>query len=194
MTVSSFIKENRVLVAGLTLPLLLIGILAIAKSIPESMVPPPLHKVMYSSMGWSAKGQISIKLDTDGKLSAVFNPTANYTPNVNDKDPVTLVFLFDPKTNTTDQTSITLDKDGKPAAFEKFSNLTLTSQVFSDDGYQFTPYNYQNSSLITDIFAYRSRATGPALINKSHSFPVPQPQSYYGTLEFVGWVKDEAAK
>lgn len=189
MTVSSFIKENRVLVAGLVLPLLLIGILAIAKTIPASMVPLPEHKVMYYSQGWSGKGQIAIKVDTEGKVSAVFNPAAHYQPAANDTNPTTMIYLYDPKTNTVEDTSVTLDKDGKVTPLEKFKDITLSTQQIAPDGYEFQSYRYRNHSLITDIFSYRSYNSGPAIANKGRVISLPQPRTYYGTLEFLGWEK-----
>lgn len=187
MTVSSFIKENRVLVAGLVLPFLLIGLLALAKTIPASLIPLPEHKVMFYSQGWSAKGQIAIKIDTEGKLNPVFNETANYKPVGNDQNPTTVLYLYDPKTNTLEDTSVTLDKDGKVTALEKFKDIKLSSQTVAADGYVFEPYHYRNSSLITDIFSYRSYNSGPALTNKGRIVSIPRPRTYYGTLEFLGW-------
>ena len=187
MAVSSFIKENRVLVAGLVLPFLLIGLLALAKTIPASLIPLPEHKVMFYSQGWSGKGQIAIKINTEGKLNPVFNETANYKPVGNDQNPTTVLYLYDPKTNTLEDTSVTLDKDGKVTALEKFKDIKLSSQTVAADGYVFEPYHYRNSSLITDIFSYRSYNSGPALTNKGRIVSIPRPRTYYGTLEFLGW-------
>jgi hypothetical protein len=187
MTVSSFIKENRVLVAGLVLPLLLIGVLAIAKTVPASMVPLPEHKVMYYSQGWSSKGQIAIKVDTDGKLNPTFNETAQYKPAEKETNPITTIYLYDPKTNTVEETNVTLDKDGKVTALEKFKDIKLSTQTVASDGYIFEPYHYRNYSLITDIFSYRNYNSGPALTNKGRIINIPQARTYYGTLEFLGW-------
>lgn len=189
MTVSNFIKENRVLVAGLVLPLLLIGVLAFAKSIPASMVDLPQHKVMYYSPGWSNKGQITIKLDTEGKLSPVFNATANYNPVSTDQNPTTMIYLYDAKTNTVEETSVTLDKDGQVTALDKFKDITLSTQAVASDGYIFEAYRYRGHSLITDIFSYRSRSNGPSLTNKGRVINLPQPRLQYGSITFLGWEK-----
>lgn len=190
MTVSSFIKENRVLVAGLVLPLLLIALLAFAKTIPASLVPLPEHKVMYVSQGWSGKGRIAIKVDDDGKINPVFNATANYQPVGNDQNPTTMIFVYDPKTNTVEDTSVTLDKDGKVKELEKFKDIRLSTQAAASDGYIFEPYHYRgNNSLITDIFSYRSYSNSPVLSNKGRVINLPQAPHSYGSFEFVGWEK-----
>lgn len=189
MTVSSFIKENRVLVAGLVLPILLIGILAIAKTIPASMVPLAEHKVMYYSQGWNVKGQIAVKVDSEGKLQPVFNPstTANYKLEGNDPSPITMIYLYDPKTNTSEETKVTLDKNGKVIPLEKFKDITLSTDPVAPDGYIFEAYRYRNHSLITDIFSYRSYNSGPAITNKGRVISLPKPSIYYGSFEFLGW-------
>lgn len=189
MTVSSFIKENRVLVAGLVLPLLLIAVLAVAKSLPASMIPIPEHKVMYYSPGWSNKGQIVAKVDPEGKLNLVFNETANYKPIANETNPTSMIFVYDPKTNTAEETSVTLDKDGKVTPLEKFKDIQLTTAPVASDGYTFEAYRYRGNSLITGIFSYRSYSTGPSLTNKGRTITLPKPSKYYGTVEFVGWEK-----
>lgn len=194
MTVSTFIKENRVLVAGLVLPLLLIGTLAFSKTIATHLIAPPQYKVMYFSQGWSQKGQITIKLDSQGKLNAVFNPVANYASATNTQSPTTAIFLYDPLTDTIEEVSITLDKDNKPTSLDKFANLELSNQTISDDGYRFQPENYRNSNLITDIFSYRSRYGGPVLVNKNRIINLPRPEKYYSTFEFLGWVKSGGQK
>lgn len=187
MTVSSFIKENRVLVAGLVLPLLLIGILAVAKGIPASRIPLPAHKVMYYSAGWSSKGEIVAKVNSDGKLTAVFNAAPHYTPAANDRNPTTIIFLYDPQTNSVDDTTVTLDEKGNVTALEKFKDLQLSDQSTAPDGYIFEPYRYRGYSLITDIFSYRYYQSGPTLTYNGRIITLPQPPLPYGTLKFIGW-------
>ena len=189
MTVSSFIKENRVLVAGLVLPLLLIGILAFAKNIPASTVPLPEHKVVYFSKGWGNNGQINIKVDDNGKLNAVFN-TANYGQSISPETaPKTIIFIYDAKTNMVEDVTVTLDKNNKVTSLDKFKDITVSTQLTATDGYIFEAYRSHNYSLLTDIFSYRSYNNGPALTNKGRIIDIPQPRTYFGQLEFVGWVK-----
>lgn len=189
MTVSSFIKENRVLVAGLVLPLLLIGVLAFAKNIPASSVPLPEHKVMYISKGWSRNGQINITVDDQGHLNPVFEKS-EYAKNLaSDTAPKTIIFLYDPKDNKVEDETVTLDKDNKVTSLEKFKDIAITTSINSSDGYYFEAYRSHNYSLLTDIFSYHSYNNGPALRKEGRVIDIPQPQSYYGQLEFLGWEK-----
>lgn len=190
MTVSNFIKENRVLVAGIVLPLLLIILMVFAKTIPASMIDPPKHKVMYLSKNWSQKGNISIKVETDGTINPVFTPNKDYKENANDNNPTTILYLYDPQTNTSDETSITLDANGNVTALEKFKDIKLSTQAISKDGYMFEPYSYSHGSLITDIFSYRSSYNGPSISNKARVINLPQGRLSYGQFDFVGWSID----
>ncbi len=191
MTVFNFIKENRVLFAGLVLPLLLIGIMTIAKSFPASMSPPPEYKVLYYSTVWGSGDRISFKLDKNGKLTAnvIANPTYKGT-----QDAKTILYLYNPKTQFNESVEVTLDIDGKPTEFKKFSDLKLSNSQPSPDGYVFETYYHRDYSFLTDIFAYRSYNGGPVLTKRRTVHQVPMPNPYYGNPEFIGWVIEKEAQ
>jgi len=195
MTVLSFIKENRVLVAGLVLPLLLVGIFAIAKTIPASMIDPPQYKVIYFARGWGAKGQISFKVSEDGRPIAIFEAAQGYKSYPNEQQPKSYLYIFDPKTNKVENIDVVLDKDDKPNLPESIANLHVSKEFTSPDGYMFEPYRNRNNSLIIDIFGYRSYDNNPVLINDGNVIQIPAPNSpYYGAFEFLGWVTEGTAK
>jgi hypothetical protein len=189
MTVSSFIKENRVLVAGLVLPFILIALLAIAKTLPESMVPPPTQGVVYYSTGWSPKGQITPKVSEGGTITAGFNANKGSNQNANNTQPKTTVYIYTPDTNTTETIVITLDSKDQPTSLGKLTTLTLSTQQPSDDGYIFEPYHYQRHALLTDIFSYRSYDRGPVLSKDNRIFKLPKIVHYGSNTEFLGWIK-----
>ncbi len=194
MSVLSFIKENRVLVAGLVLPLLLIGVLAIAKSIPSSITEPPQHQVVYYSAGWSPKGQLTLKVDDTGHLVAEFKKNDGYKATPNETAPKTILYIYDPKTNIAHDTELTLGTDDALPSLDKFSNLTLSKEQTSSDGYIFEQYHYRNNSLITEIFAYHSSDNGPVLSKGGKLVKLPLPTQNYGNNQFVGWVSEGDVK
>lgn len=190
MTVLNFIKENRVLVAGLVLPLLLIGMMAISKNIPSSQ-PLPQYKVVYSSFVWGSNEQISFKVGDDGQLLGHIIDNPNYKGSQAAKS---ILYLYDPKTQLTESVDVTLDTNKQLTSFGKFSTLKLSKIQPSPDGYIFESYYNRNYSLLTDIFAYRSYPNGPVLIKKGTIHQIPMPNPYYGSPEFIGWVIDGAQK
>ena len=193
MSVSNFIKENRVLVAGLALPFLLICLMAVAKIIPASLVEPPTQKVVYYSNEWAARGNLVPKIGTDGKIMMTFNENKGYTPNpnYNTPDPKTTLYLFNPVTGVVSQQTVTIDKDNKISTADKFTDLAVSSDQPSSDGYTFQRDYYGGNSIMTDIFWSRSRYYGPILVKNGRVVRIPLPTSpYYGTFEFLGWVKE----
>jgi len=191
MSVLNFIKENRVLVAGLVLPLLLIGIMAIAKNLPASIAPAPEYKVLYYSYVWGSNENISFKVNENGKLIAntVNNPNFQGT-----QAPKTILYLYNPKTQFNESIEVTLDTDKKPTSFNKFSDLKLSTTQPSPDGYTFEAYYHRNYSLLTDIFAYRSYSGGPVLTQRGTVHQIPMPNPYYGNPQFLGWVIEGETK
>ncbi len=190
MTVLNFIKENRVLVAGLVLPLLLIGMMAISKNIPSSQ-PLPQYKVVYSSFVWGSNERISFKVGDNGQLLGHIIDNPNYKGSQAAKS---ILYLYDPKTQLTESVDVTLDTNKQPTSFGKFSTLKLSKIQPSPDGYIFQSYYNRNYSLLTDIFAYRSYPNGPVLFKKGTIHQIPMPNPYYGSPEFIGWVIDGAQK
>lgn len=191
MSVLNFIKENRVLAAGLVLPLLLIGIMAIAKNLPTSIAPPPEFKVLYYSTVWGSGDRITFKLDEQEKLvsNIIANPTYKGT-----QDAKTILYLYNPKTGFNESIEVTLDKDSKTTHFDKFSDLKFSSTQPAPDGYVFNSYYNRNYSLLTDIFAYRSYSGGPVLTKGGVVHQIPMPNPYYGSPEFIGWVVEGEQK
>lgn len=191
MSVLNFIKENRVLVAGLVLPLLLIGVMAIAKHLPSANLSTPEYKVLYSSVVWGSNETISFKGDENGKLTAsvITNPNFQGT-----QAPKTILYLYNPKTQFNESIEVTLDTDKKPTSFKKFSDLKLSSAQPSPDGYTFEAYYNRNYSLLTDIFAYRSYSGGPVLTQRGTVHQIPMPNPYYGNPQFIGWVIEGESK
>lgn len=194
MSVSVFIKENRVLVAGLVLPLLLIAILAFAKTLPATMIAPPTYKVAYYSQNWAPKGQLTLKINDAGQIQAAFKHNENYKPYANENEPKATLYIYDPKTNTTTDTQLILGDNDKLPSLEKFSGLKFSSQQTSPDGYVFESYHYRNHSLITEIFSYRSNNNGPVLSKNNRIIKLPLPNPYTGNTEFLGWVTEEGTK
>lgn len=193
MAVLGFIKENRVLVAGLVLPFLLIGILTFAKTLPAKLTDPPTYKVAFFTKEWSAKGQINVMIDK-GTLMAVFEKNANFQGDTNAVSPVTRIYIYNPKTNTTEETRLTLNKNDKVSIPTPIANMTFANTTLAPDGYEFQSYYSSNHSLVTEIFSYNNNGYAPTLIKKGNIVKIETPKTYNGTTEFLGWITEEAKK
>ncbi|MDY0028886.1 MAG: hypothetical protein RBR86_02975 [Pseudobdellovibrionaceae bacterium] len=202
MKLSEIIKENRVLIAGLLMPLALIILFTYAKTIPDMTVPDPTYKAVYAAQTWGGLGQITFKVDDNGKVAASF--TATSTPSGYDKLPTGHIFIYDPKTMTTDRKDIEISTDllkdaqdtpqtrTKDTNLDVIKNLTLSKSDTAPDGYRFETYHYRNRNLISDIFMSGSRNNGPALLKDNRVIRIDLPNNtYYYDLIFLGWVTKE---
>lgn len=193
MKLLSFIKENRVLVAGFTLPLLLVGLLAYAKTIPDRTVPNPQYKVAYMTQSWSSKGQIKTNIDTNGHLTFTYKEAEN--PPAYSEEPKTRIFIYNPATNTNDEIEIKLTEANGTLTVDQtpeLAKMTFSSKTTAPDNYLFQPYYYRNHSLITDIFINNHNYNTPVLTKDSRIIRLPAPSTYYnGNIEFVGWITAE---
>ncbi|HNQ91730.1 MAG TPA: hypothetical protein PKI93_02250 [Alphaproteobacteria bacterium] len=193
MKLLPFIKENRVLVAGFTLPLLLVGLLAYAKTIPDRTIPDPQYKAAYMTQGWSGQGQIKTDIDNNGRLTVSYKKHDTPTPETD--LPKARIFIYDPATQTNEEIEIKLtEADGTVTvdALPELDKLTLSSKTTAPDDYLFEPYHYRNHSLVTDIFISNRSYNTPVLTKKSRIIRLPAPSIYYsGNIEFVGWITAE---
>ncbi|MDD3021088.1 MAG: hypothetical protein PHX61_08970 [Alphaproteobacteria bacterium] len=196
MKLQTFIKENRILVAGITLPLLLVALLAYAKTLPAKNVPDPQYRAAYSDQVWSGMGNIDFDVDKDGRLGATFRK--NSTPYQDATPPKAKIYIYDFKTNSNMEFDIKIsDEDAKKdiatISIPDLEHYAFSNDTAAPDGYVFEPYYYRrNSSLITDIFISNSRYYGPTIHKDARIIELPRtPNQYSGNLKFVGWVTND---
>ncbi|MFA7276388.1 MAG: hypothetical protein WC043_06275 [Pseudobdellovibrionaceae bacterium] len=196
MSVLAFIKENRVLVAGLILPLLLVVVLAFAKTLPATLVDAPVYKVAFSSQNWSGQGQILLKIDDQGHLTASYQKNEGYVAQTNIASPVptTTLYVYDPTTSQIKNYDFSLGTDEKLPSVATFKDAKFSTQLISPDGYSFENYYYSHNSLITEIFMSRSSTQGPVLVKENRVIKLPLPNQYYGSFNFVGWITEGDVK
>lgn len=192
MSVLRMIKENRVLVAGLVLPLLLTGLMVFAKNLPQNMEDPPQYRFAYFAQNYSGYGSFSVKVDDTQHISAHFNK-ANNNGYAGTVDPKMTIYIFDGQTKKVTEYPFSLSpKDIKDGVTEidisKLQNLSLSNQSSSPDGYSFESYHYRSHSLITEVFFDGYSSYGPSLRKNGTIIPLPSPTIYVGDITFLGWV------
>ena len=193
MSIMSVIKENRVFVAGILLPFLLIALLALAKNIPP--IDPPKHAVVFWTKGWSDRGELRTTVTNDQHIQLTYTKMKN--PNAVPGyigTPVTASFyVFTPSTGITKEIPVKITpedekEESKTIDVPELANLTVSKDMPSDDGYTFESYTYNRNSLITEIFS-NSSSSGPSLTKMGRPVRITAPNGYFnGTPEFVGWV------
>ncbi|MEK7802755.1 MAG: hypothetical protein AAB276_09915 [Pseudomonadota bacterium] len=204
MSLGTVIKENRVFVAGVTLPLILILLFTLAKLIP--LADPPQYKAVFWTKSWSQKGNLSFAVTKEHVLQVTYTINKDFVATANyNGGPVTAdIYIFDPVTNITTKEAIKLsDKDTVidqwadfPSVVEtpKLSTLKISANAISPDGYVFEPYSYGHSSLLTDVFGgYRHHS--PSIGKNGRHVRLTDPQGgYINNPEFIGWVIEGTAQ
>ncbi len=197
MPLMRILKENHVLVAGILLPLLLVGLLILAKYFPFHVVPDPTFRAVYAISPYSAYGGFSYKVTDEGKLDITFvPPEANRIPASSMK---ARLYLFTPATGALEDFALdppTLKEQEETVSIpspEKFLSLKLSGQVTAPDGYRYEDRGYSHSSLLTEVLSFHRRSRGPlrVVVKDSRVIPLPKPTDFYGQTVFIGWVVEE---
>lgn len=202
-----FIKENLVLIAGITLPaLLVVGFLLLAQ-IPRTMVDPLQYDFLVVGYRYDRQQLRNFYLNLevkDGKLVGRATPINNNNNYNNQQQAV--IFRFRANQNRFDEISYELPEglDALEAAttfpIAETAELTLDKKSESPDGFTFEYLGYRGGGgLLGELFGMRRRYDQNYVLNKGGvrvDLPHPGPQPYYyygGNLVFLGWVIADGA-
>ncbi len=189
----NWIKENLVLVAGLTLPLLLILLFFVATVIPKALGTPPQYEMLFSSMRYDYQRQPEYALDFTVKnqqLLVTAKKGDEKNPVYNSKS----LFIYDGKTETVREIAVDISKSangtsGQPVLLDETKTWVVDNATISPDGYMLEGPNYHSGGLVGGLFGFNDYNTF-RLKKGSIGYKVPnaQPNYYYSQPQFVGWV------
>lgn len=203
MPLLSILKQNRVFVAGILLPFLLIALMAIAKNVP--VTDPPQYQAVFWVKGWSNSGSLNAKIKDDKHFEIIYTKNKAYIPSPSyaDQTPKATLYIYTPNSSPDLATikeimievpTADLEKDTATVSVPQLDALVLTGEATAPDGYNFESYHYGRSSMITDIFGGYNNS-GPVLIKTGRAIRIKQPNGYYnGTPEFIGWIAKTGAQ
>lgn len=196
MSLPNFIKQNFVLVVGLTLPVLLMLAFMLSTMIPQTLADPPKHDLLFSINDYRSGSGYPFYINLhvkEGKLYADFQPTKDAYLNTNWKK----LYLFDAKTQKVKQIdipppeNITTDMKGQKVLLEATKDLKLDKNITAPDGYEFSYGRHSRSGLVNELFWGGGRYDGIRLRKGSSSLKLPPHDGtdyYYYGAEFIGWV------
>ncbi len=190
----NFIKENLVLVVGLTLPILLILLFFVATVIPKSMGVPPQYEMLFTTVKYEYQNQPDYVLDfmvKNKQLMVKAKKNNEKDRNYNSKK----LMAYDGKTETVREISLDVAKIGEAAinseiVLEETKNMTIDTAAVSPDRYVLEGPNYGGSGLLGGLFGGGYRNSGYRLKKGSIGYKVPNAQQdyYYNQVQFVGWI------
>lgn len=195
MSLTRILKENHVLVAGILLPLLLVGLLGLAKSFPFHVVPDPTFRAVYAMNSYGGIQKFTYNVTDQGKLEISFL-SPKHENAYNYGIPTGRIFIFTPSTGQLEDTALAVPtvKEGQektPVDSEKFAKYKLSGQVTAPDGYMYENKGSPRSSLITDVLSFHGHGPLYTLTKDGRQISLPNPTNLYGELIFIGWIIDE---
>lgn len=187
----NFVKENLVLVVGLTLPVLLIVLFFVATVIPKSMGIPPQYEMLFTTTKYDYQNKPEYVIDFNVKNQQLM-VKAKKPDDKNYNNAVKLLMAYDGKTETVREIKIDASKftEGNEVLLEEAKNLSIDTGVISPDGFTLEGPNYGGNGLVGGLFGGGYRNTGYRLKKGGVGYKVPnmQPDYYYSQLQFIGWI------
>jgi hypothetical protein len=187
MSQQRLLKDNIALVAGISLPVLLVIVFWIATVIPQMTVPDPQYDLVYSADHYDYNTPLAgtVSLDVrEGRLHATFHRVEGQrysnTPRV---------YYFDVAAGSLQELTIEVPEglqDGQKLDIPEASGLLLSKKSIAPDGYAFDG----NYSSYRGLFFFDGGYRYQGLIRKEgRAIKIPAPgYRHQGELRFLGWV------
>jgi len=197
--VRKFLKDNFVLIVGLTLPVVLMaGFLALS-ALPRSLSDPPRHDLIFAVPDYSVPpGRLSVAVRfivEDGVLTAQYTRVAQ-EPGGYYGGGWKKLYRYEAGWQTVRELPFPIPDDVASIASVRedvvaaTKDLKLDTSARAPDGYELEDRT-NRGGLLTDIF-WRRSASEPRLRKGASSVPLRTGDGrtafYAGNIEFIGWV------
>jgi len=194
MTEKNFIKDNLVLVIGLTLPVLLILLFFLATVLPKSMASPPQYEMLFSFVRYDYQNTSPVNIEfsvKDGLLRARVTKVDKKIQNYNLKK----LMVYEGKTESVREIPFAMpvlenDADNAEVTLAETNNFTINPNNTSPDGYSFEGPNSAHGGLVTELFGGGYRNQGVRVKKGSVGYKIPAMQNdyYFNNIQFIGWI------
>ena len=196
-----WIKENLVLVSGITLPVLLIVGFFVLNNAPRALTDPPRYDFVMVAYRYDYQNPVNYFLTfevRDGKLTGRVVPKDDGNVNLNRQYAV--IFRYQAELNAFEEIVYELPEDledlDEPIALqlEGTDGLKLDKRTRSPDGFVFEYRGYQGrGGLLGEIFGMGRRYESDYVLKKDSAYfelpkPTPDPYYYQHNMHFMGWV------
>lgn len=190
----NFVKENLVLIVGLTFPLLLILIFFASTVIPKLMSPPPQYEMLFTTKQYDYQSKTDYLIDFSVKNQKLM-VKVNKSENKDRSYDLTRLMAYDAKSDTVREITVDISKAIAAAAdgavvLQETENMTIDTAMVSPDGYRLDGPNYGGGGMVGGLFGGGYRDSGFRLRKGSIGYKIPHTQQhyYYNQVQFVGWV------
>jgi hypothetical protein len=198
---TKFLKDNFVLVVGLTLPILLMIGFIVFSTLPRSLSNPPQHDLIFASpdysVGFNNFPVTARFVVEDGVLKAQYTRAAQAPNGIYYGGGWKKLYRYDAGSQTVRELPFSIPPDAASIAtmredtVEATKNLTLDTAARAPDGYELDFRTSRGGGLLTDIF-WSPSSSEPRLRKGVSSVRLRTGDGrttfYAGNVEFIGWV------
>ena len=198
---TKFLKDNFVLVVGLTLPILLMIGFIVFSTLPRSLANPPQHDLIFAAPDYSGSSNnlpVNVTLIVrDGVLKAQYTRVAQAPNGGYYGGGWKKLYRYQAGPQTVRELPFGLPQDVASIAQMREDTVDATKDVKLDttlrapDGYELQYDLNRGRGLLTDIF-WSSSSYEPRLRKGASSVRLRTGDGrttfYTGSVEFIGWV------
>ena len=181
------LKDNIALVAGISLPVLLVIVFWVATAIPKMTVADPQYDMIYTAdyYDYNALLRGTVQLEVrEGRLRATFREVDGQNFRNAPR-----IYYFDVSSGSTQELTVEIPddpQDGQELEIPEASGLKLDKKSIAPDGYSYDSSYGSRSGFFFFDGGYRYRGLikkdGRAIKMPTHG------HQYQGNLRFLGWV------
>jgi hypothetical protein len=190
-----FFRENKILVVGILLPIIMMVIFGLASVIPKYLVSPPQYDLLVATDNYN----VFVKFDVvNGKLKAQY--VCNNNCNVNPTRPI--LYIFEAKSQKTREIKFdfpTIPNDTKSFSSEiiipELQNVTIDTSTVAPDGYSYNSANYYYGDILSELFIGNNDRRPEIVKNGNVVSILPKAKGYsYYQIKFIGWIVSKQGK
>jgi hypothetical protein len=190
-----FIRENLVLIMGISLPLLLVLLFFLTSVLPKSLGTPPQYEMLFSVIRYDYQTATSPNFEfivRDGVLNVRTAKTDPQNPtrhtrkllvfNAGNEAVREIPYDMTQVSNMAEQTEIVLPETQK---------MSIDPSSRSPDGYSFEGPSYGSGGLMSELFFGGYRNQGYRIVKGKSAYRIPDSYGdiyYAGNLQFIGWI------
>lgn len=188
-----FLKENLILLIGISLPIFLVIVFYLAAVIPKMLVKPPQHDLLYLTTSYPHDG-----VTTEIKAGTL---KIWVTPQVRKGTlPMPRLFRFNAKTQISTEIPIILSTTPGIVVLDKreeliiptLKNLKLDTQAIGPDGYK-AEISSPNVGGVTNLFLLNTKRT-LTISKNGNVINVSDEKNNidgYKSIKFLGWIRSQ---
>lgn len=195
-----FLRDNAFLVASVSLPVVVIGLLLLLTAIPKWTVPPPQYDLLLYTTDWRGQSGVLVDLAVrDGTLKATVRPALSdpALPGTPPRGPDIRLWRFDHTTSSASEIQLDLPThlpEGEPPrtiVIDALQGERIIRDTKAPDGYELrTGTSGSSPGLIGALFGMHRYDPSVTIMNRGRVVSIDIPTERRHQLEFLGWIVD----